>query len=164
MLSNTSAEKMRRTAGTWGTDMRNVIMLASVMACAHAQWLSYPDSRTPRTKDGKPNLSAPAPRVNGKPDLSGLWEIDQTPLNELRSLLPPEIFELQVDLGTASAKYMMNLLWDVKPENDPSRPEALALVKQRTETAFRDLPESRCLPNSVPFTLMILPFKIIQAP
>ena len=27
-----------------------------------------------RTKDGKPNLTAPTPRVNGKPDLSGLWQ------------------------------------------------------------------------------------------
>ena len=48
-------------------------------ATANAQWLSYPDSRTPRTKDGKPNLTAPAPRTNGNPDLSGVWEADETP-------------------------------------------------------------------------------------
>ena len=36
---------------------------------ANAQWLNYPTPGTPRTKDGKPNLSAPAPRTpDGKPD------------------------------------------------------------------------------------------------
>jgi hypothetical protein len=102
--------------------------------------------------------------VNGKPDLSGLWEIDQTPLSELRRVFPAEVFELQVDIGTAHSKYLFNLLWDFKPQDDPSRPEAAALVKLRQETAWKDLPESRCLPSSVPFTLMILPFKIVPTP
>ncbi|HEY7337082.1 MAG TPA: hypothetical protein VH639_19470 [Bryobacteraceae bacterium] len=57
---------------------------------------------------------------------------------------------------------MMNLLWEFKPGDDPSRLEALALTKERS--ASGDIPESHCLPNSVPFTLMILPFKIVQAP
>ncbi len=30
---------------------------------AGAQWVNYPDPRTPRTADGKPNLTAPAPRL-----------------------------------------------------------------------------------------------------
>jgi hypothetical protein len=142
--------------------MRILILLAGLAVCTQAQWLNYPDPRTPRAKDGKPNLTAPSPRLKGKPDLSGLWEIDQTPFSELRSALPPEFFELQVDLGTASAKYMINFLWDFKPQDDPSRPEALALVKEHQERGY--LPASRCLPNSVPFTLMILPVKIIQTP
>jgi hypothetical protein len=40
---------------------------------AWAQWL---DRKTPglaRTPDGKLNLAAPVPRVDGKPDLSGVW-------------------------------------------------------------------------------------------
>jgi len=140
------------------------ILSAGALICAHAQWLNYPDPRTPHTRDGRPNLSAPGPRLNGKPDLSGLWEIDQTPYSELRRVLPDEFFEQQVDLPTAHSKYLVNLMWDFKPEEDPSRPEAVALVKARQETGARDLPESRCLPNSVPFTLMILPFKIVQTP
>jgi hypothetical protein len=44
----------------------------------HAQWLNYPTPGTPRTKDGKPNLAAAAPRVNGKPDLSGVWHVQPT--------------------------------------------------------------------------------------
>jgi len=48
-----------------------------------AQWLNYPSAGMPRTPDGKPNLSAPAPRsANGTPDLSGLWRAaDRLPCN-----------------------------------------------------------------------------------
>jgi hypothetical protein len=139
------------------------VLLTGALSCAQAQWLSYPDARTPHTKDGKPNLTAPAPRLNGKPDLAGLWEIDQTPYSELKGVVPDEILEQQVDLPTAHSKYLINLFSDIKPEDDPSRAEALALMKQRQETS-QDLPESRCLPNSVPVTLTVLPFKIIQTP
>ena len=41
-------------------------------AAAYAQWLDYKTPGLPRTKDGKPDLSAPAPiGVNGKPSLEG---------------------------------------------------------------------------------------------
>jgi hypothetical protein len=49
----------------------------------HAQWLNYPTPGIPRTKDGKPNLTAPAPRTaDGRPDLSGVWHVQPTPLAE----------------------------------------------------------------------------------
>ena len=95
------------------------------------------------------------------PSPFGVWELDPTPLSELKSRLPPEFFELQIDVPNAS-KYLVNLLWDFKPEDDPSRPEAKALVQQRAKT--RDNPTSHCLPGSVPFSLIILPFKIVQTP
>ena len=113
--------------------MRILILLAGLAVCTDAQWLNYPDRRTPRAKDGKPILTAPAPRINGKPDLSGLWEADATPRSELDRVLPPGFFDLQIDIPKAS-KYVMNLLWDFKPEDDPSRPETLALLKQRGES------------------------------
>ncbi len=138
-----------------------ILALAGTLPVA-AQWLHYPDARIPRTKDGKPNLSAPAPRLGGRPDLSGLWEADATPMSELKPALPPDFFDLQVDVPGAS-KYVLSLLWDFKPEDDPRRPEARALAEQRGQrNAGRDAPTTRCLPGSIPFTLLILPFKIVQ--
>src|SRR6266850_1522164 len=50
-----------------------LLVLASV-STGRAQWLHHPDPKTPRTADGKPNLTAPMLRTpDGKPDLSGVW-------------------------------------------------------------------------------------------
>ena len=54
---------------------RRFLLFALLSTVAHAQWLNYPTPGTPRTRDGKPNLSAPAPKLtDGTPDLSGVWE------------------------------------------------------------------------------------------
>src|SRR5579864_1108593 len=54
-----------------------VILMVATMP-ATAQWLNVPTKGMPRTKDGKPDLSAPTPRKpDGKPDLSGIWHGDQ---------------------------------------------------------------------------------------
>ena len=52
-----------------------VLAIASV--AVEAQWIGYPTANVPRTRDGKPNLAAPAPRTSdGKPDFSGVWASD----------------------------------------------------------------------------------------
>jgi hypothetical protein len=60
-----------------------VLVLTALTTTAAAQWLNYPTPGTPRLPDGKPNLAAPVPNAaNGKPDLSGMWSINNRPYNE----------------------------------------------------------------------------------
>jgi hypothetical protein len=55
-------------------------MLGLLPAVMSAQWLHYPTPGTPRTRDGKPNLTAPAPKGrDGRPNLSGLWLAEPDP-------------------------------------------------------------------------------------
>ena len=52
----------------------SIAAMLLLSATAQAQWLNYKTPGTPRTADGKLDLTAPAPRTpDGKPDLSGLW-------------------------------------------------------------------------------------------
>src|SRR5215467_10327497 len=49
--------------------------VAGMSPSLSAQWPSYPTPGVPRTPEGKPNPSAPAPKTaDGNPDLTGIWE------------------------------------------------------------------------------------------
>src|SRR6266850_926568 len=141
------------------------ILLAGA-TCASAQWLDHPDPRTPRTRDGKANLSAPAPRAsNGRPDLSGVWQPHASQAGEALRLVGRGADQVDpgVDLQTFS-KYFLNMLADFKPGEEPVRPEAAAIYRQRGQTSGKDVPTSHCLPGGVPFSTLIAPFKMIQTP
>ena len=146
------------------------IVSAGAMACAHGQWLNYPTPGTPRTRDGKPNLSAPAPRASkGKPDLSGVWQTEPAPPGEIERLFGNITYEaVPGDDPRTFNKYFFNILADFKPEESPLRPEAAAEVtRKRSEgLGFKDGPPSHCLPLGVPGAdiLSYAPHKIIQAP
>jgi hypothetical protein len=137
------------------------------MASANAQWLNYPTPGTPLTRDGKPNLSAKAPRAsNGKPDLSGVWQIEPTPAGEIERLYPAMASGVGGVVGDdprAQSPHFFNLLMDFKPGEEPIRPEA---ATRRSKSAqILDSPTSHCLPYSLPNRYFAdRPFKIFQTP
>jgi hypothetical protein len=128
------------------------------------QWLNRPDPRIPRARDGKPNLSAPAPRAaNGVPDLSGVWAAQPSAEFARQLGVDPAANPLGADLQFISM-YAINMLSDFKPGEEPIRPEAAAILRQRLANSGKDAPTSHCLPGGVPFSSLIAPFKIIQTP
>ena len=147
-------------------EFRLGIVLAVATTSANAQWLNFPDPRTPSTKDGKPNLSAKMPRTyNGKPDLSGVWQLEPPPAGEIERIYGDFItlFRVEGDDPRTFSKYFFNLLVDFKPEEQPIRPEATALTLKRRQAM--DSPSSHCLPLALPAVHFLpFPFKMFQAP
>jgi hypothetical protein len=145
------------------------VLVTAAVRPASAQWLRHPDAAIPRTKEGAPNLSAAAPRTpDGKPDLSGVWEADPSPPEEFARLLGPAAKEFAAtapgDGPVLVPKYILNILADMKPGEDPMRPEAAKLLQQRMQNFGKDIPTSHCQPGGVPFSTMIAPFKMVQTP
>src|SRR5262249_17993659 len=141
-----------------------------ISATSHAQWINYREPNVPRTRDGKVNLSAPAPKdPSGKPDLSGVWMHETTTPAEMIRLYGKVIEEaIKVDvpgmeIGTQH-KYAFNILLDFKPEEAPIRPEALERMRKNPRPPLLDA----CTPGfSFGFPLAGLlsePIKIVQAP
>jgi len=115
-----------------------VAALASLLpAGAAAQWTN-PTPGLPRLPDGKPNLSAPAPKaLDGKPDLTGVWR-------------------------GAAPIYRFNIAQDLKPED--IQPWAEALFLQRVRDSRKDSPLAHCQPVSVPFHDFFDLVRIVQNP
>ncbi len=108
---------MKRWAVTLPVLFFGVLCVATT---AGAQWLNQPTKGIPRKADGKPDLTAPAPRTpDGHPDFSGLW-------------------------NKISPKYGRNIAADLKPGD--IQPWAVALVKQRDEDLQKDYMNALCEP------------------
>ena len=141
---------------------RFAILLSAVSVTLAAQAPYYHDPRIPRTKDGKPNLTAPAPRLDGKPDLSGLWQAERTPLSEYAGALGPGFSALQIDTHDIT-KHVLNIFWGLKPEEEPLTAEGAAAYKRHQESP-QQWPHTRCLPAGIPGDMFVMTFKMIQAP
>ena len=148
-----------------------VLLIAFAGSSAYAQWVNYPSPGTPRTRDGKPNLTAHAPRAsNWKPDLSGLWHVQPTGVEEMKRLFGADLIKAAdatsvpgMELDTIS-KYALNILADFKPEETPMRPEAAKLFGQRAQGAVRD-PGVDCLPLGIPISSLVSEVhKVVQTP
>jgi len=122
---------------------------------AQGQWLNQPTPGAPRMPDGKVNMAGPAPRVNGKPDLSGIWQAQAEPRG-------PGLYGLG---ESPNSKYFRDILADFKPSEQPLTPMGAEILRQHSLGGGTASPGLNCLPDGVPHAdLLPEPFKIIQAP
>jgi hypothetical protein len=126
-----------------------------ILTPARAQWLNYPTAGVPRTAAGSANLAAPTPRTaDGKPDLSGLWGM-MCPTANGTVMCAPEVAVPQVfgDIGRGVKGGL------------PYQPWAAELVKARRAQNGKDDPTSHCLPGGVAkLHTSALLRKIVQTP
>ena len=123
--------------------VRSLLFLGIALALAPdsgAQWLKLPTPGLPRLPDGKPNLTAPAPRTaDGKPDFSGLWKNDR------------------------GDYYYNNIAVDLQPGD--VAPWADALYQKRRLEFGKDSMETLCLPfGPVYLTTRYRMARIVQTP
>ena len=91
---------------------------------SHAQWLNYPTKNAPRTKDGKPDMSAPLPRTkDGKPDITGIW-------------MPNGL------------KYLINIAADLKPDEVPFQPGPRLCTRNAARTTAGTIPTIDACPRA----------------
>jgi len=131
------------------------IPLVGFCLSAEAQWLNQPMAGAPRTPDGKVNMTGPVPRLNGKPDLSGIWQVQAEPRE------PGGLFGLG---ESPNSRYFRDVLADFRPDQRPLTPAGAEIVRQHgLPGAFNPL--LNCLPDGVPHgDLLPEPFKILHTP
>ena len=118
--------------------MPMAVVLCLLPVPVWAQWLKLHTPGIPRTPDGKPDLTAPAPPIrDGKPDLSGLWSV-------------------------AGGVYGLDVIQDLKDEAI-FKPAAAALFRKRAAEYNLDGPYMRCLPLG-PGDIFVHAFRIMQSP
>ena len=120
------------------------VSLSSVLS---AQWLNHPTADIPRLPDGRPNLSAPAPRLaDGKIDISGLWV----------ATVEPSVVNTSSERSRGGG---------LEPGRVPFKPWAEALFRMRLESDGRDDPSAHCVTGGVPRVSVIpYPFRVITIP
>jgi hypothetical protein len=148
-------------------DRRLLLLFALLSTGAHAQWLNYAPPGTPLMHDGKPDLTAHAPRAaDGKPDLSGVWMHETTSVAEVRRLFGSR-FDDSIKAGSPGMeigtqhRYVFDILLDYKPEEAMMRPEAAEVLARRASGDSHQL----CMPLGIPDAgLVSEPIRIVQSP
>jgi hypothetical protein len=135
-------------------------VLGILLACLgtgvamQAQWLHTPTAGAPRTRDGKVDMTGPVPRLNGKPDLSGIWQVPGEPR------APNGLFGLGESLNS---RYFRDILSDFPPDQRPLTPEGVARLRANGQPGVFN-PQLNCLPDGVPHgNVLPEPFKFIHA-
>lgn len=132
------------------------IVLVGLGLCAPAQWINAPMIGAPRTPDGKVDMTGPVPRLDGKPDLSGIWQVQAEPRT------PGGLFGLG---ESENSKYFRNILSDFPPDQQPVTAEGAEIFRKNSATGGAASPPLHCLPDGVPHgDLLPEPFKFIQTP
>ena len=145
-------------------------LLTLFLSSASAQWLDFLDPSTPLTPAGKPDLSAkPLRTIDGKPDLSGVWQVEPPPPGEIERLYGKDV--ATGPLATAGddvnlhSKYFMNIFIDYKRGEEPLTPAARAAMGQRGQGGGERSPISYCLPTGMPNRWFFdRPLTIFQTP
>ncbi len=147
-------------------------LLTLLASGASAQWIGHPTPGLPRTKAGKPNLTAKAPRTrDGKPDLSGVWHPQTTTLAEVRKFLGPDFDLIEVPgMGIETiSKYGITLFPEDPGGISLMTPAGLAVFMKRAplppNVPTEELPSTYCLPLAVPVATNLSEVnKIVQTP
>lgn len=115
---------------------RLLIVLAIALP-ALAQWPDHRAPGTPLLPDGKPNLTAPAPKnPDGTPDLTGVWQPGKSVVDIAKGLKPGEVSFTS---------------WGA------------SVYKQRTDTEGKTDPQAYCVLSGVPREDFVpYPFKILH--
>lgn len=135
------------------TTLLAVLLLASVPLSA--QWPARRDPSLPRKADGTVNMTARAPRQDGRPVLNGVWLSRRDPLGTPggveNDILP---------------RYFVNVNEDHKgPPTDGVTPAALPLFAARLKGLGVDDPIAHCKPAGIPRLVSFPnPVKIIETP
>jgi hypothetical protein len=132
-----------------------------------AQWPEVKTKRVPLTRDGKPNLTAPAPKTAGgkTPDFSGIWISAKAPCEGTSSATfgcndAPEGIPIGFIDVTATRVEEVDR---GSKEGLPYQPWAAALAKQRMAGQGKDSPTPRCLPMpSIAHWNSFHPQKLVQ--
>ena len=144
--------------------MRSRVLAATAAAVVlalvpvRAQWPAFADKRAPLKADGTVNLDASTPRTaDGKPDLTGVWlnewfyggQVKQPP-KALPGEPPPSTF------GNIGANF---------PNGLPLQPWAAKLRAERKAAGSKDNPDAHCLPMGLmQFHEHPQPRKMLQTP